>query len=277
MNMEATFITNSATDLATAVSAGRADEREAELPIFSSERGAAFAERVRDLDAFWLSRHIRLPFYTLGATNYYDITANPARPYERLARQYNALLRECFAQLYDALAAALADHLRQPVTFLAGSALPGFHIFEGHPEFAPRAEHDVLHRVWFTRRDGPDFPGNPIHVDTAHGALDLANVCLPHLPPTLSFTLPLGLPREGAGMALWPLGVADLAHLDGAHQLERLRASSTRFVAYRSGTLFLHSGACYHQARGLPVTPGEYRITLQGHGIWIDGAWRLFW
>ncbi|NRO97469.1 hypothetical protein GWC77_16215 [Paraburkholderia sp. NMBU_R16] len=271
--MEATFVTNAATHPLT----GHPDQLEAELPLFSAGQGAAFAERARDLDAFWLPRHARLPFYTLGATNYYDITANPARPYERLARQYNPLLRECFAQLYDTLVAGLAEHLRRPVTFLAGSALPGFHIFDGHPEFAPRAEHDVLHRVWFTRRDGPEFPGNPIHVDTAHGALDLANVSVPNLPPTLSFTLPLGLPREGAGMALWPLGVADLAHLDGASQLERLRASPTRFVAYRPGTLFLHSGTCYHQARGLPVTPGDHRITLQGHGIWIDGAWRLFW
>lgn len=271
--MEATFVTNPATHLVT----GHSDELEAELALFSAEQGAAFAERARDLDAFWLPRHTRLPFYTLGATNYYDITANPARPYERLARQYNPLMRECFAQLYDTLVAGLAEHLRRPVTFLAGSALPGFHIFDGHPEFAPRAEHDVLHRVWFTRRDGADFPGNPIHVDTAHGALDLANVSVPNLPPTLSFTLPLGLPREGAGMALWPLRVADLAHLEGASQLERLRASPTRFVAYRPGTLFLHSGTCYHQARGLPVTPGEHRITLQGHGIWIDGAWRLFW
>ncbi|HLX03775.1 MAG TPA: hypothetical protein VKS80_16840 [Trinickia sp.] len=262
------------------LAAGTADALEYELPLVTAELGAALAERVLDLEAFWLPRHERLPFHTLGATNYYDITANPARPYEHLARQYNALLLDCFADLYGTLVATLGEHLRQPASWLAGAALPGFHIFGAHREFAARAEHDVLHGDWFTRRDGAGFPGNPIHVDTAHRALGVVGLIGDRSaddPPTLSFTLPLCLPREGAGMKLWPLGLDALAHLDRAGQLERLGTSATRFVAYRAGTLFLHSGTCFHQARGLPVTPGDYRITLQGHGVWLDGEWRLFW
>ncbi|MGV2287307.1 hypothetical protein AAHK20_01215 [Trinickia sp. YCB016] len=257
--------------------AGTADALECELPVITAEQGAALAERVLDLEAFWLPRHASLPFHTLGATNYYDITSNPARPYEHLARQYNALLLDCFADLYDKLLSTLGEHLGQPMSWLDGAALPGFHIFGAHPEFAARAEHDVLHGDWFTRRDGAGFPGNPIHVDTAHRALGLAGESAADDPPTLSFTLPLCLPREGAGMKLWPLGLDDLAHLDRAGQLERLRTSATRFVAYRPGTLFLHSGTGFHQARGFPVTPGDYRITLQGHGVWLADEWQLFW
>ncbi|RKP46823.1 hypothetical protein [Trinickia fusca] len=253
------------------------DDFEFELPLFTCGESEALVERVLDLEAFWLARHASLPFHTLGATNYYDITANPARPYERLARQYNPFLIDAFACVYEALLTALGECLRAPVTFLADAALPGFHIFGGHPDFAARPEHDVMHDVWFMRRDGAGFPGNPIHVDTAHRALGLAPGPSGNGHATFSFTLPLGLPRAGAGLRLWSLRCDDVAHLDSACQQQRLQVAPARHIAYRPGTLFLHAGDRFHQARGLPVAHGEYRITLQGHAVWLNQAWRLFW
>ncbi|WP_232436940.1 hypothetical protein [Burkholderia ubonensis] len=253
------------------------DETACAWPLVSAGTSHALAERVLDLEAFWLPRHPSLPFHTLGATNYYDITANPARPYERLAQQYNPLLRACFAELYDALAVALGERLQAPVTWLAGAALPGFHVFGAHPAFAASHEHDVLHGDWFARRDGAGFPGNPIHVDTAHLALGLAPEPDGAGRRTVSFTLPLRVPRDGAGMKRWPLRQDDLAGLTPASRLARLQCTPARHVAYRPGMLFLHTGDCFHQARGFPTRQGDYRITLQGHGAWLDHAWRLFW
>lgn len=254
-----------------------ADCLEFQETLFDQAMCAEIVERLHDLDAFWLPRHPHLPFYTLGATNYYDITANPQRPYRRLAQQYNPLLLERFPELYAALLSTLRARLQQPIDFLPGAALPGFHIFEAHPDFAAGAGHDILHGAWFRQRDGMGFPGNPIHVDTAHLALGLPAVVAGQALPTLSLTLPLCVPQEGAGLKLWPLCAADLDALDEAAQMQRLRCSASRQVEYRPGRLLVHDGDCYHQARGLPVQGGQYRITLQGHGAWIENQWRLFW
>ncbi|AEK61882.1 hypothetical protein CFU_2052 [Collimonas fungivorans Ter331] len=247
------------------------------LRLFSQAAADDIVQRLLNLDAFWLPRHPQLPFYTLGATNYYDITGNPAKPYLRLARQYNPFLLENFSDVYRALLAGLQEQLGQPVDFLADAALPGFHIFGGHADFTARDEHDVLHGEWFQRRDGHGFPGNPIHVDTAHLALGLPAAVAGVPLPTLSFTLALCLPEEGAGMKIWPLRLANIADLGGQQQMQLLQDCASRLVAYQAGGLFVHSGDYYHQARGLPVQDGQYRITLQGHGAWLDGQWRLFW
>lgn len=238
--------------------------------LFTAAECATLVERLLDLEAFWIPRHRRLPFHTLGATNYYDITGNPARPYDRLARQYNPFLLNNFAEVYTALRAALAERLGAPVRFREGAALPGFHIFGADPAFAPGPHLDVTHTQWFQRRDGDGVPGNPIHVDTAHRALGLSG-------PTLSCTLALRLPASGAGLKIWPLLEEDTAGLGEPERLDRLNRTPAREVAYTEGALFVHSGDWHHQARGLPSEPGEHRITLQGHGVRRDDGWHLFW
>lgn len=233
--------------------------------LFDAADCTALFDRLLEVDAFWIPRHPSLPFHTLGATNYYDITANPARPYARLAAQYNPLLRSVFADVYATLPAVLGDRLGAPVRFHEGAALPGFHIFGGDPAFAADPRHDVTHAEWFRRRDGGGYPGNPIHVDTAHRALGLAG-------PTLSLTLPIQLPADGAGLRIWPL-----REEEGRGLRDLTARAPARDLAYRPGEMLVHCGDWYHQARGLPVHAGEYRITLQGHGVRLDDGWHLFW
>jgi hypothetical protein len=238
--------------------------------LLGEEACARVGEDLLDVEPFWLPRHPRLPFHTLGATNYYDITANPARPYERLARQYNPLLLGCFRPLYRSLCACLGERLGARVTFAEGAALPGFHIFAADPAFAPSGDHDVTHAQWFARRDLGGHPGNPIHVDRAHRALGFEG-------ETLSFTLPIRLPGQGAGLRIWPLQESDRRGLDEPGLQALLAATPHRDHAYAPGELLVHCGDWYHQARGLPVSPGDYRITLQGHGVRRDDGWHLFW
>ncbi|WP_329956051.1 hypothetical protein [Collimonas silvisoli] len=240
-------------------------------PVLSPAQCDDIVQRLLDVEAFWLPRHRDFPFYTLGATNYYDIVANPARPYRRLARQYNPFLLENFAEVYDALLTALRGHLRQTVGFYPGAALPGFHIFAAHPAFEASDRHDLTHEEWFRRRDADGFPGNPIHVDTAHLAIGLPAA------PTISFTLAIAMPQGGAGMKIWPLTAEHMQRIDEGGKLQLLRRTASRCVAYRTGGLFVHSGDFFHQARGLPFHEQQYRITLQGHGAWLDGQWQLFW
>lgn len=227
--------------------------------------------RLLDLEAFWIGRHPRFPFHTLGATNYYDIVGNPARPYRRLARQYNPLLLDQFGDVYEALVATLCARLDAPVVFCPDAALPGFHLFGADPAFAPSERHDLTHEQWFARRGGDAFPGSPIHVDSAHLALGLPDA------PTISFTLAVALPAEGAGLKIWPFGRARGAGLDQDGLQALLRNAPARYIPYAPGGLLVHSGDLYHQARGLPCEPGQWRISLQGHGIRLDGQWQIFW
>lgn len=247
------------------------------LALLSADACAQIVDKLHAVDAFWLARHAQLPFYTLGATNYYDITANPARPYEQLARKYNRFMREQFTELYQTLQQALRRYLNAEVEFLAEAALPGFHIFAGHPAIVEDVSADVMHGSWFARRNFQAFPGSPIHVDSAHLAVGLPAMLHGAKLPTLSFTLALALPETGAGMKIWPLTAEDTVALDDAQVLQRLRETPVHTQHYRCGELFLHSGDFYHQARGLPSVPGQYRITLQGHGAWWRERWQLFW
>jgi hypothetical protein len=245
--------------------------------IFSQPECDDIVRRLLDLEAFWLPRHAHFPFYTMGATHYYDITANPDRPYQRLARQYNPFLLDNFGDVYGALLTALQGRLGQPVAFLADAALPGFHIFGAHPAFVLSPEHDIAHGDWFQRRHGNDFPGSPIHLDTAHLTIGLPTEGAGAPRATRSFTLAVCLPRDGAGMKLWELGFEDIGNLSGDAQMQRLRHSPSRQVNYGAGELFVHGGDHYHQARGLPVHGDDYRITLQGHAALLEDTWRLFW
>ena len=247
---------------------------ELRLQLFSRAQCVDLAERLLDVEAFWLTRHVCLPFYTLGATNYYDISANPARPYERLAQQYNPLLLRHFSDVYTVLQTALQQRLQQPVVLLSDAAVPGFHLFGAHAAFAQAGQQDIMHASWFQQRDGGDFPGSPIHVDTAHLALGYPDL---DSGRTISFTLAIALPQSGAGMKIWPLTADQTQGWGDEKKLQLLQATPSRAVHYQAGELFVHSGDYYHQACGFPVHAGQYRFTLQGHGIFMDGQWHLFW
>ncbi|MFZ6776483.1 hypothetical protein ACO0LD_06575 [Undibacterium sp. Ji83W] len=246
-------------------------------PVFDEGTCRQILERVLDIDAFWLPRHAQLPLFTLGATNYYDIAANPGRPYERLMQQFNPFLLDQFGDVYDAVLSALQARLNQPVIFSPGLALPGFHILTANPLFAYSDYYDIMHAPWFKRRDGAGVPGNPIHVDTAHMAVGLPDVVNGLKVPTLSFTLPIAMPAHGAGMKLWSYTESDIGDMDTEEALALLKQADSKLVPYSLGGVFVHSGVTYHQARGFPSGAGQYRITLQGHGAWLDGQWHLFW
>ena len=49
-------------------------------------------------------------------------------------------------------------------------------------------------------------------------------------------------------------------------------------IPYRERELVLHSGKEYHRIAGMKkYTPGEYRITLQGHLIRRGKTMEVFW
>ena len=92
------------------------------------------------------------------------------------------------------------------------------------------------------------------HMDFPHTTLELGD----NNPS--AFTLPIELPVSGGGMD-W---------LDDRGIMEH--------IPYKEREVVLHSGLDVHRIAGMKAyTPGEYRITLQGHLIRRDKTMEVFW
>jgi hypothetical protein len=253
------------------------EDRVTDLPLLSARQCAAIVDGVLALRAHWVQRHPRAPFYTLGASNYFDIASNSERPYERMAHELNPVLRECFGPLYRLVARCLAERLMMMVGYADDLALPGVHIFQSDPLLAD--VRGLTHAQWFEHRYDPDIVSSPIHCDTPHFVVEWG-AALPRVEMTrpISFTLLVSMPAAGAGMIQWDLRFADGKDLDDAALHEALGRSRRILHRYRLGHLAVHDGMNYHQVAPMPNwQPGENRISLQGHGVPVDGVMRLFW
>ena len=215
--------------------------------------------RIIALQQNW-TRRSEFGFYTLGTAAYLDgVGAHDA--YLKKAEATNPRLAETFGDLYAALLGFLEYVLGEPVGYDERLALPGFHIF---------------------RFSGQQLAPDDAVAERAHFDLQFLNAVPESTPEaTISFTLPLEQPSEGAGMAVWDYRYQDaVAHnLPGPdfaadHPFER--------VCYQTGRMVLHDGfilhAILHTVVGAPApAPVGRRITLQGHGVRRNGQWTIYW
>lgn len=198
-------------------------------------------------------------FYTFGAASYLD----EAEAYERRAGELNPLLLARFAPLYACLRERLAQTLDAPVELAEGKAVPGFHVW-GVPGI-PTGAHASLHfDLQYQRLRWPaELRAGPVRA--------------------LSFTLPLRLPRAGGGLSLWDVThdrVAAFCVRAGFRGTleDMLPLFEERHEAYAPGELVVHSGHVLHRIAPVPrVEPDDLRLTLQGHALWLGGAWQLYW
>jgi hypothetical protein len=247
------------------------------VSVVTEEECVTIRKTLEDLREHWISRHPVAPFYTLGASNYFDLAYNPELPYYRMAQRYNPILRDRLGWIYDRLVAVLSAELQAPVEFRDSLALPGFHIFLAHPAFEhPR---NLMHRDWFKARYDPDAVSNPIHCDTPHllfnWGTSYEGVDFKH---PISFTLAISLPQAGAGMHVWDLHRDETLELTQPEVLALLDSREKQLYRYQVGSMALHSGFYYHQVAPFQsVQPTDARITLQGHGICCQGRWQLYW
>jgi hypothetical protein len=232
------------------------------LPVLTEEEAATVRDAVHGLRDHWIARGSEpAAFFTLGTPSYLDIAEAPGTGmYEKHGIAGRPLLWERFERLYDLVGDALRRHLGAPVRYADHLALPGFHIW--------------LEAAIFLK------PQAPVHFDLQYRSLNW--------PPgtdtsrLLSFTLPLRLPAAGGGLNLW-----DATYDEFQRALERgwietaadlTRFHPLRYVPYTPGHLFVHSGHVLHQvAPSSRVEAGDERLTLQGHGVWCDGQWLLYW
>ncbi len=247
-----------------------------EIALLTPAECAEVRAGIEDLRSEWIQRHPEEPFYTLGTSNYFDIAYNPVLPYYRMAARLNPVLKQRFGRLYDSVAESIAAHLCAPVGYREGLALPGFHIFLSSKAF--ETAKDLTHREWFRAKGKSDVMGNAIHCDTAHLVVDWGSREGIDFKNPISFTLPIVLPKSGAGLNYWDFGLERTDGLPEKDLRAFLLASEKRFHAYRAGVMAVHSGMRYHQMAVMrDLKPEDERITLQGHGLLCNGVWQLFW
>jgi hypothetical protein len=226
--------------------------------ILTVDECAGIAARVRACEPHWTRRSTN-EFFTLGAASYLDNET----VYVARAGSTNPLIEADFGDLHERLRAALAERLGAPCSFAPPFALPGFHIC----------------RV-------PGIPTRPeasLHFDMQYKRVPFPERARSGFARPLSFTLPLVLPRQGGGLTTWDVTldqVNEFYRRTGySVTLEELTLLLTaRHHPFQPGTLVLHSGHMLHQIAPVPsVEPDDERIALQGHGIFYDGGWKLYW
>jgi hypothetical protein len=251
-----------------------------EIAILSEAECVQVRERILRLKQSWIRRHASLPFFTLGAANYFDIP-RPTSPYYQMITVLNPLLRQHFGWMYDRVAERLSTYLGEPVGYRESLALPGFHIFEFHTAFEqPKT---VTHGELFRQGYGPQSFSNPVHCDTPHLIVNWGDVTAPDLTYPLAFTMAVSMPESGAGLYVCDAPYNETLQLPRHYTMQDLepllQARHRHLHRYRLGQMALHSGLYLHQPEpAQALRPGDReRITLQGHGVRVAGTWQLFW
>ena len=209
------------------------------LPLFDAGQCASWWQDLQRLRSHWYNRGNG--FFTMGASTYLDLCPpGSSALYRDRSACANAVLRRVFGGMQERVASVLTAILGKPCAFHHDLALPGFHIFTS---LALRGAY----------RDS-------LHIDLQHQYLPLeSNV----LTATLTFTLPLVMPAQGAGIEFCQPASSKKANI----RLER----------YALGELFIHSGRVLHRRAHFPASSICDRVTLQGHGIEVNGTWILYW
>jgi hypothetical protein len=186
------------------------------------------------------------PLFYLGAAKYIEQHSN----YKEHASEMNGILQQRFGDIYDKLICFFQKELGTPVRLSDNGGYPGFHIFVRH---------------WMSKQ-----PIAALHFDK-NSTKPLTWGDKP-VDGFFSFTLPIRVPTKGAGLYVFDETAADIP----SHLKPLLRFRNKAKVSYTEGTIVIHDGLTYHMIAPSDIEEGEYRMTMQGHGLLIDGSWLLY-
>ena len=238
---------------------------------------------IYELDKLWINRsqerrysfenqiHItRAPFWTLGAVSYLDAVKS-SEQYDKHRDYLNPVLSKKFNWIYEIICEKLQGELGKPVVIDKFLAHPGFHIFSAKSGTTIEPEYLKMF----------EQPLGSVHVDVQYEEhieywktfkeVDFEN--------TLSFTIPIKLPKHGGGLYTWKDKVNPYSfnYTTNENKLDELESPSVPNL-YTEGEMIYFIGHLLHQMMpGVNVQPDDRRITVQGHGIKCDGTWRLYW
>ncbi|MEZ8708810.1 hypothetical protein AB6H46_21125 [Vibrio alginolyticus] len=183
-------------------------------------------------------------YFTLGRCVYLDLSGmrEGKNSYYKNIEYSNKLLLECFPYLYKKLIIFFSNILNDKISYHNNYAMPGFHIF-----YQPGID--------IAAKEEP-------HVDLQHMRVNWKlerDKC-----ETISFTIPLELPRNKGGLDVW---------FDGHKHTEE-----PIYHEYNIGNIFVQKGVIVHRiANTYYNSSSDRRITIQGHLIKLEGIWYMYW
>ena len=239
-------------------------------------------------------------YSTLGATLYMDASDMGWEYYEKHRDIANRVLDLKFGWVYDKLLAALTPEIGE-CSLESELGRPGFHIYQFDEAPDPRKHHRCLHL------DGQWFYALKFLKNKYGKNIDIKN--------PLSFTFTITRPSSGSAIGFWGLPDALRPHAEELqkkyphdiidryqnleyvkeirkqHAIERpwkyklfkadcgpLEQYIPKIIPHTPGNSFFYSGYHIHQMiLGDSFKKGDTRITLQGHGLKINGKYKLFW
>ena len=230
------------------------------VQTLSAEQCRKVYDSVYALKEHWIQRDPKLPFYSLGIAAYMDASQGRADEYRKKAQSVNEMLRAEFQWLYEREAEVLGEFLGHPCIYHEDFALPGFHVFLHDPDIAQSKSASVHYDLQADNFDWSSFPG-----------IDLSR--------QLSFTLTVCLPEAGGGLLVWNLNEKLLRHLSDEEKKAAMLANRQPDVfPYEEGVTVVHTGQFLHQiAKNKKAMDGDERITFQGHAVYTDAGWVLYW
>jgi hypothetical protein len=223
------------------------------LPVLDGCEAQRAAARVLSLRHLWRQRNETGLYHTIGVVTEEDAHSG-SEAYCRMAGPSNAILAEHLSDLLQEIRTALECMKQEPVRFHERYGLPGAMIY-----LSPQRPAIVV--------------GNRPHVDLQHRLLPWGERFEPASENLLSFTLPLALPNQGAGLRTWP------AYRDRPFDRAALTSQNASFIGYEVGSMLCHDGLTPHHGVALRADgrQEEIRITIQGFGVRVDGEWLLYW
>jgi hypothetical protein len=232
-----------------------------EIEILSGEECDRVHRDVHDLRRRWIRRHTTFPFFTLGAAVYLDATGGRLSSYVDLAAAENPVLEEHFGWLQERVLENVRDFVQAPCVTDPRLALPGFHVFIGHPEFVR--------------------PMASKHFDLQYEAIDWSGIGEPEPSRQLSITVPIRVPSNGATLRVWDVSWEQARDADKEAR-RRLAQANRRATShpYRAGVMAIHSGHLLHQIGPfVDPQPDDERLTLQAHALPVNEGerWIVYW
>ncbi len=227
--------------------------------LLDETAAAAVREDVMALRSSWTRRHPSLPSFTLGAASYLDARQAGAAAYLSLAKQLNPQLSKRFSSLHDEVLGSLSAFVGDTVKVTSELALPGFHIFLADRAF--------------------EQPVADVHFDLQYQWIDWQQYGGIDPQSQISFTLPVRIPKGGAGLTIWKSDWMSVAHLEPSERAARIRETTEQVEErYEQGVLVIHTGHWLHRiSPARDVHPDDERITLQGHAIRTGSGWIAYW
>ena len=239
-------------------------------------------------------------YSTLGATLYMDASDVGWSYYEKHKGITNKVLDKKFDWVYEKLIEALTPHVGE-CSLESDLARPGFHIYQFDDAPDPRKHHRCLHM------DGQFFYALKFLKEKYGKVIDIKE--------PLSFTFTITRPSRGSAIGFWGLPehlkrrsediqkeyphdiIERYQNVEYVEEIQKQRAIERPWkyelflpncgdleqyiptiIPHTPGNSFFYSGMIIHQMiLGDSFKKGDTRITLQGHGLRVNGKYKLFW